>query len=150
MTERLKNSYTSRKAFTLLEVVVCLGLISIVLLSFTRLFINSFAATVQAGQTTQATALAQEKMEALLSYSYADLLDLGAELNGGFFSCPSEVSSVPAAIEGFDNFFCYYTIAYDTLELDGCPVDGLRLEVIILQGEEKQVVKFLSFVREKY
>ena len=127
------------KGLTLLEVVISVALLSIILLSFTNLFSNNFAASIQTGRITQAAALAQEKMEELLSCSYDELLHTGAGANG-----------VPFALDDFDGFFCSYNIIDETLELDGYPVDGLRLEVVILQGEEKQVAKFTSFVHKGF
>ena len=78
-------------------------------------------------------------MEELLSCSYDELLHTRAEANGVSFP-----------LDGFDGFFCSYNITDETLELDGYPVDGLCLEVVILQGEEKQIAKFTSFVYKDF
>ncbi|NLX91068.1 MAG: type II secretion system protein [Firmicutes bacterium] len=130
---------TREKGLTLLEVVVSIGLLSIILLSFTNLFNSSHAASVQAGKTTQAAALAQEKMETLLGCSYEELIEKEAELNG-----------IPVVPEGFEDFTCYHNITHDTLELNGYQVNGLRLEVGIVQGEGKQLVKFTAFVHKEH
>ncbi|MEW5922020.1 MAG: hypothetical protein AB1796_13965 [Bacillota bacterium] len=138
----------SEDGLTLLEVVFSMTLLGIVLLSFTSLFSCGFAASVQAGRTSQAAALAQEKMEELRACSYAELLAMGAELNGGTFPCPSEVSSIPVVQAGFAEFKRYHTLACETLEFDGYIVRGLRLEVVILQGVDREVARFISFVRK--
>lgn len=136
---KFDKHYTSENGLTLLEVVVCIALLSIVLLSFTNLFSSSIAALVQAGKTTQAAALAQEKMETLLGCSYDELIEKEAELNG-----------IPVVLDGFEDFTYYHYITGDTLELGGYQVNGLRLEVGIIQGEGKQLVKFTAFVHKEH
>lgn len=133
--------------FTLLEVVISAALLAIVVLSLAGLFGSGFAASIKAGQITQAAALAQETMEELRACSYAELLALGAELNDGFFPCPGEVCSKPEQVSGFEGFTRYYTLACHTIEFDGYLVDGLRLEVTILQQADREVVSYISFVR---
>lgn len=135
---KFDKHYTLEKGLTLLEVVVCIALLSIVLLSFTNLFSSSIAALVQAGKTTQAVALAQEKMETMLRCSYDELIEKKAE-NG-----------IPVVLDDFEDFTCYHNITGDTLEMGGYQVNGLRLEVGIIQGEGKQFVKFTAFVHKEH
>ena len=140
MSEQVKSDKRCirEKGLTLLEVVVSIALLSIILLSFTNLFSSSLAASVQAGKTTQATALAQEKMETLLGCSYDELIEKGAELNG-----------IPIVLDDFEDFTYYHNITSDTLELGGYRINGLRLEIGIIQGR-KQLVKYTTFVHKEH
>ena len=130
---------------TLLEVVICLALLSILLLSFSILFNYSLDISNEAGRISQASFLAQEEMEKLLSNSYTDLLALGVSLNGGSFPA----SSTPKPLGAYDEFLYSYSIAYETLIFNGYPVQGLRLEVLlILQEDGRQIAKFTTFVQD--
>ncbi len=132
---------------TLLEVVLSVAILSIVGLSFTNLLSSGFTASVQSGRTSQGAVLAQEKMEVLRAHTYGELLQMGAALNGGVFSCPTAaVSSIPAAISGFDSLELNYSITCYLLHFDGYPVQALRLEVVVRQEEGRQVARFISFI----
>ncbi len=139
--------WRSEKGLTLLEVVLSMAVLSIVLLSFTNLFSSGFAASVQAGRTSQAAALAQEKMEVLRAHSYGELLQLGGVLNEGVFPCPAAaVSATPAAIGGFDGLILDYSMSCDLLQFDGYPVQALRLDVVVRQEEGRLLVHYTSYV----
>lgn len=118
---------------TLLEVVLGVALLSIVFLSFTNLFAVGLGASLQSGQISQAALLAQEEMELLRANSYGVL---SAKTAAGHRTMP-----------GSQNFQLLYRISGETLLFGGYPVRGLRLDVIIMQGES-EVVRFVSFVRE--
>lgn len=119
---------------TLLEVVLGVALLSIVFLSFTNLFAGGLSASLESGRISQAVLLAQEKMEILRASSYTELLAMPAQGLG-------------ASLPGSDNLQYYYRIVDETLLFGGYPAQGLRLNVIIMQGE-REIVSIVSFVRE--
>jgi len=120
---------------TLLEVVVGVALLSIVFLSFINLFAAGLGASLESGRVSQAALLAQEEMELLRSSSYGVLSAKGAAWLG-------------ASLPGSENFQPRYRISGETLLFGGYPVRGLRLDVIIMQGDS-EVVRVVSFVRER-
>ncbi len=137
----------SEKGLTLLEVVLSVAILSIVSLTFINLFGSSFAVSVQSGRTSRATALAQGKMEVLLANSFEELAQMGSELNIGVNSCPMMAgSSVPVFIKDYDELAYYYNIHSHEMKFDGYTVKGLRLEVAILQREERELVRITTFV----
>lgn len=141
--------YRSETGLTLLEVILSVAILSIVSLTFINLFGSNYAISVQSGRTSQASALAQEKMEVLRANSFADLVQMGSELDSEANSCPMIAgSSIPVSIKDYDELQYYYGICCHELEFDGYTVKGLRLEVGILQGEERVVVRITTFVPE--
>jgi len=119
---------------TLLEAVLGVALLSIVFLSFTNLFAGGLSASLESGRISQAALLAQEKMELLRANSYAELSTMSVQGHG-------------ASLPGSENLQYYYRIVDETLQFGGYPAQGLRLNVIIMQGE-REVVSIVSFVRE--
>ena len=126
--------WRAEAGMTLLEVVLGVALLSIVFLSFTNLFAVGLGASLQSGQISQAAMLAQEEMELLRANSYGVLSAKAAAGHG-------------ISLPGSQNFQPLYRISNETLLFGGYPVRGLRLDVIIMQGES-EVVRFISFVRE--
>ncbi|HAP31527.1 MAG TPA: hypothetical protein DCQ14_00505 [Firmicutes bacterium] len=119
---------------TLLEVVLGVALLSIVFLSFINLFAAGLGASMESGRVSQAALLAQEEMELLRANSYGVLSAKGAAWLG-------------ASLPGSENFQPRYLISGETLLLGSYPVRGLRLDVIIMQGD-RGIVRVFSFVRE--
>ena len=139
--------YRSEMGLTLLEVVLSVAILSIVSLTFINLLSSSFAVSVQSGRTSQATALAQEKMEVLRTNSFEELVNIGSELGSGTNSCPMIAgSSTPVFIKDYDDLQYYFGIRCHELEFDGYTVKGLRLKVTILRGEEREIVHITTFV----
>ena len=137
----------SEVGLTLLEVVLSVAILSTVALSFVNLFGSGFGASMQAGRISQATVLAQEKMEVLHAHSYAELLQRGVELSGGIFPCPGNaVSSTPEDVSGFDGLQRYFSMQCDLLEFDGYMLEGISLEVVVQQGEGRALARFNSFI----
>jgi type II secretion system protein I len=63
----------SRNGFTLLEILVALGLFAIALASLPALLITTVQANARATRITEATDLAQDKLEAMRNTPYASL-----------------------------------------------------------------------------
>ena len=120
--------------FTLIEVVVCTALFSILLISYSHLFNSTLAISGEAGHITMAACLAQEKMEGLLSVPVADLV-------------PGFSESVPLYFGA--GFYYDCAVVPDTLYLDGYTIQGLRLEVAVLQEGGRQIAGFTSFIRQE-
>ncbi len=139
ITKGLQQYLARENGLTILEFVVSLALISIALLSFANLLSSSLAAAVQAGRITQAAALAQEKMETLLSYSYGEL---AAE--------EAEQGEASLALENFAGLTCSHNITSEGLELDGYRIEGLRLEVGATLEGGKEFAKFVTFVCKEH
>ena len=132
---------------TLLEVVLSMAVLGIASLSFINFFGSTFGASMQAGRISQASVMAQETMEVLRVNTYGELLQLGAELSGGIFPCPTAtVSSKTMFINGFDGLQCNYSITCDVLEFDGYTIQGLRLDAAVRQREGRLVARITSFV----
>jgi len=124
------------RGVTLVEVIICAALFSILLFAFINLINSSLDISVKAGDITLAVLLAQEKMEELLATPYADL--------------PAEGLSIAAPL----NFGCglqyYCSITVDMIEFDGYMLHGLLLEVAVLSEGGEQIAGFTSFRREEY
>lgn len=144
-----KMMRTGEEGLTLLEIVFSMAVLSVVVLSFTNLFASAFGASVQTGRTSQAAAVAQEKLEVLGSRSYDELLLLGEELNGGVFPCPGgAASSIPADVSGIEGLRWYYSLTCDSFDFDGFLLQVLRLEVVVLDEGDRQLARFGSYVQE--
>jgi prepilin-type N-terminal cleavage/methylation domain-containing protein len=62
-----KNIFFQNKGLTLVEIIVSLGILGIITVSFTTLFTHSFKSVFSAGDKSVALFEAQEKMENILS-----------------------------------------------------------------------------------
>ena len=119
---------------TLIEVVVCTALFSILLISYSHLFNSTLAISGEAGHITLAACLAQEKMEELLATPAAELV-------------PGSSETLPL---DFGAGLSYtFAITPETLLLGGHAVHGLRLEVAVLQEGGGQIAGFTSFIRQE-
>jgi len=65
--------FQSKKGFTLIEVVVSIGIVSTILFALLALFPFSLRLNRASANLTQATYLAQAGMEQMLSFSYDDI-----------------------------------------------------------------------------
>lgn len=64
---KIKNIFFQNKGLTLVEIIVSLGILGIIAVSFTTLFTHSFKSVFSAGDKSVALFEAQEDMENILS-----------------------------------------------------------------------------------
>ena len=79
------RSVSNQNAFSLIEVLVAIAIFSIVMLAVGSLQVNSMNLNASSRRLTEATALASERMERLLTlpYNHSDLIDSQNEGENG-------------------------------------------------------------------
>ncbi len=73
MTEQINRMTVSHKGFTLIEVIVALGVFSIALAALPALLVSTIKANVHAMRVTAATNFAQDRLEAIRNTPYANV-----------------------------------------------------------------------------
>lgn len=71
---RRKRGHDRERGFTLLEIVISLGILAFGLLAVAAMQLHAFKGGSQARHTTQAMAVAQDRMEAFLRANFAGMV----------------------------------------------------------------------------
>ncbi len=75
----MRQMFTNQKGFSLLEVLIAISIFAVGLLALAQMQITSIQGNAFSGRTTDATTLAQDRLEQLMALAYTDAdLDDGA------------------------------------------------------------------------
>lgn len=124
---------TSTKAFTFVEVVIALAILSISLLSLIRLHITNISMTDSAETTAQATFLAQEKIAEILAAGFpAKGSDRGAVENRSLlFNWRTEVEDIHLPQMDRENISGLRKISVDVSWKQGIRRKHLQMSTLI-------------------
>jgi len=127
-----------RRAFTLIETVAALAIVSIGLLGLLQLHLISLRTADKAQATAQAVFLAQEKMAEILSAGFPSVGTRSGtvQTDGIHFTWRTEVTSAPLAQQG----------------LPGSRLNGLRqvsVDVACGEGPRERQVRLTTYVAER-
>ena len=118
-----KRRPIGEKGFTLLEVIVAISILTFGLLAVASMQMTAIRGNYNASNITEATTVAQDRLEDLMGLLYSDpLLDPG---NGMSDPAPPSPSG--------------YTITYDVLNNN--PITNTRLIAVTVQWQDKGVQK---------
>ena len=139
-----------KMGFSLIEVILALAILGVVGVSLMYFVLNSYTFSARTGNKTQASFLAQEKMETILSMPFDKLLDHAMTLNTDF-SCPGGVAQSPLEqVNGFDHITRAYQIKCIRVQAAGYPVELLKVTVETFNRHTgKRYVEIISYVKEK-
>jgi type IV pilus assembly protein PilV len=74
----MRQMFTNQKGFSLLEVLIAISIFAVGLLALAQMQITSIQGNAFSSRTTDATTLAQDRLEQLMALAYTD-----ADLNAG-------------------------------------------------------------------
>jgi type IV pilus assembly protein PilV len=121
--DQKKRRPIGEKGFTLLEVIVAISILTFGLLAVASMQMTAIRGNYNASNITEATTVAQDRLENLMGLLYSDpLLDPGNDLS----------DPAPPSPSG-------YTITYDVL--DNNPMMNTRLIAVTVQWQDKGVQK---------
>ena len=121
--DQKKRRPIGEKGFTLLEVIVAISILTFGLLAVASMQMTAIRGNYNASNITEATTVAQDRLENLMGLLYSDpLLDPGNDLS----------DPAPPSPSG-------YTITYDVL--DNNPMMNTRLITVTVQWQDKGVQK---------
>ena len=121
--DQKKGRPIGEKGFTLLEVIVAISILTFGLLAVASMQMTAIRGNYNASNITEATTVAQDRLEDLMGLLYSDpLLDPGNGLS----------DPAPPSPSG-------YTVAYDVL--DNNPISNTRLVTVTVQWQDKGVQK---------
>jgi type IV pilus assembly protein PilV len=121
--DQKKRRPIGEKGFTLLEVIVAISILTFGLLAVASMQMTAIRGNYNASNITEATTVAQDRLEDLMGLLYSDpLLDPG---NGMSDPAPPSPSG--------------YTITYDVLNIN--PITNTRLIAVTVQWQDKGVQK---------
>jgi len=121
--DQKKGRPIGEKGFTLLEVIVAISILTFGLLAVASMQMTAIRGNYNASNITEATTVAQDRLEDLMGLLYSDpLLDPGNDLSDPNPPSPSG-----------------YTITYDVL--DNNPRMNTRLITVTVQWQDKGVQK---------
>ena len=121
--DQKKRRPIGAKGFTLLEVIVAISILTFGLLAVASMQMTAIRGNYNASNITEATTVAQDRLEDLMGLLYSDpLLDPGTGLS----------DPAPPSPSG-------YTITYDVL--DNNPMMNTRLITVTVQWQDKGVQK---------
>jgi type IV pilus assembly protein PilV len=121
--DQKKGRPIGEKGFTLLEVIVAISILTFGLLAVASMQMTAIRGNYNASNITEATTVAQDRLEDLMGLLYSDpLLDPGNGLS----------DPAPPSPSG-------YTITYDVL--DDNPIPNTRLVTVTVQWQDKGVQK---------
>ena len=137
------------KGFSLIEVVLALAILGVVGVSLMSFVLNSYMFSATTGTKSQASFLAQEKMETIRSMPFDQLLLKASSLNANF-ACPGGKAQAPLdPVSGFENITRSYHIECLRVQTAGYFVDLLKITVEARYGHaDKHSVKLISYVKE--
>ena len=121
--DQKKRRPIGEKGFTLLEVIVAISILTFGLLAVASMQMTAIRGNYNASNITEATTVAQDRLENLMGLLYSDPL----LVPGNGLSDPS-----PPSPSG-------YTITYDVL--DNNPMMNTRLIAVTVQWQDKGVQK---------
>ena len=121
--DQKKRRPIGEKGFTLLEVIVAISILTFGLLAVASMQMTAIRGNYNASNITEATTVAQDRLENLMGLLYSDpLLDPGNGLS----------DPAPPSPSG-------YTVTYDVLNND--PMTNTRLITVTVQWQDKGVQK---------
>jgi type IV pilus assembly protein PilV len=121
--EQKKRRPIGEKGFTLLEVIVAISILTFGLLAVASMQMTAIRGNYNASNITEATTVAQDRLENLMGLLYSDpLLDPGNDLS----------DPAPPSPSG-------YTITYDVLNNN--PMANTRLIAVTVKWQDKGVQK---------
>ena len=123
--DQKKRRPIGEKGFTLLEVIVAISILTFGLLAVASMQMTAIRGNYNASNITEATTVAQDRLENLMGLLYSDpLLDPGTGLS----------DPAPPSPSG-------YTITYDVLDKNPNPSLNTRLITVTVQWQDKGVQK---------
>ena len=121
--DQKKGRPIGEKGFTLLEVIVAISILTFGLLAVASMQMTAIRGNYNASNITEATTVAQDRLENLMGLLYSDpLLAQGDDLS----------DPAPPSPSG-------YTVTYDVLNND--PIANTRLITVTVQWQDKGVQK---------
>ena len=136
------------KGFTLLEVVVAVGLLGLITASVLPLFLVGHQGIYSAGNKTQALNIAKEKMEYLLNRDFEALLIKEKEQPDGF-SEKTGLDPCFTPVAGYAGFASCYKLEEAALEITGYVVIGHQITVKVLYEDHEKKISLFSFLRQQ-
>ena len=121
--DQKKGRPIGEKGFTLLEVIVAISILTFGLLAVASMQMTAIRGNYNASNITEATTVAQDRLEDLMGLPYSDPL-----MNPGNGLSDPTPPSPPG-----------YTISYDVL--DNNPIMNTRLITVTVQWQDKGVQK---------
>ena len=121
--DQKKRRPIGAKGFTLLEVIVAISILTFGLLAVASMQMTAIRGNYNASNITEATTVAQDRLENLMGLLYSDTL-----MNPG----TDKSDPAPPSPSG-------YTITYDVL--NNIPITNTRLIAVTVQWQDKGVQK---------
>jgi len=134
---KMKQMLTGQKGFSLIEILIAISILAIGLLALAEMQITAIQGNAFSSTTTDATTLAQDRMEQLMALTYSSLTT-DDDLNAGSHP-PGTQAQVPgtAQVQGVN-----YTISWDVT--DDSPMNNTKTINVIVTWTENSRQRTVS------
>ncbi len=137
----MKYNHVNNRGFSLIEVVIALGIFSIGMLAIMGLQVISTNSNSKAGNQMSGINIAADKIETLMSLSYSDS-DLNDDDSDGFAGLNDATAGTADGSDTQDAYSIFWNVAVDS------PINSTKSVTVIVssQGLHGQTVS-LSFIK---
>ena len=116
---KMRQMLTGQKGFSLIEILIAISILAIGLLALAQMQITSIQGNAFSGRTTDATTIAQDRLEQLMALTYSSLTT-DDHLNAGSHPPGSQVQVIGTEeVQGVN-----YTISWDVT--NNSPIDNTK------------------------
>ncbi len=116
---KMRQMFTDQKGFSLLEILIAMSIFAVGLLALAQMQITSIQGNAFSSRTTDATTLAQDRLEQLMALAFADpsLVDTDADGDAGLNDATAATAdfSLLDQVQGTRNYDIFWNVSLNSL-----------------------------------